>query len=239
MDDTNLDRKLNDIFIGRWPGFTGLMPVPEFLCQEFSTLDLNKALDEALLGWLLRAKETEKSQRRRLSKPVYASRICDALITAQLLDLPKINQYARENIDSWIKWLRPLRIAPERDPALECWRLVTLRQPSDQSNIFEWLSLSVDSRDEYLQVALTGIKRSPQPNKRATHITLAGALILHTLVNDTPLDSKYKFIQKHVSAMRAECTKEFLASLPFGYWEKILSDAMSVLGESSKSGPLT
>ena len=230
MDDINLDRLLGHVFDSRLPEQSSIN-VPSFLHKKFANAPtlLRLDLDRALLRWLSKARAHEKAMSRQQTRPVYIWHVRDALVTAQRLDLTRINQHIRENIDQWIEWLRPLRLGPECDPALECWKLLTLHQPTDQSNIFEWLALAVDSRDEYLQVALTGIKRSPQPNKRATHITLAGALILHTLVNDTPLDSKYKFIQKHVDAMRAECTNEFLSSLPFNYWEKILSDAMSVL----------
>lgn len=235
MDDTNLDRLLGHVFDGLSLEQSSTN-IPNFLHKKFANASdlLRLDLDRALLRWMSKARAHEKAMSRQQTRPVYIWHVRDALVTAQRLDLPRINHHIRENIDLWMEWLSPLRIGPECDPALECWKLLTLRQPPDQSNIFEWLALAVDSRDEYLQVALTGIKRSPQPNKRATHITLAGALILHTLVNDTTLDSKFKFIQKHVDAMRAECTKEFLSSLPPNYWEKILSDAMFVL-DGSKS----
>ena len=116
---------VEDLFSGR-AGFGAdlRLDVPELLYQEFpdrpDRADQREQLDQALLGWLHAMRRDYASQVRRLGYAAYGKRIGDALIAAQLLDLQRINHQARETLDAWLRWLVPLRLAPERDPALEC-----------------------------------------------------------------------------------------------------------------------
>ncbi|MDI9336351.1 MAG: hypothetical protein QM520_04910 [Gammaproteobacteria bacterium] len=63
---------------------------------------------------------------------MYSLRLCDALETLQLLELPNSRDTLRAKQDSWLTWLAPLRSAPGRDPALELQPLLTIAQPDDQ-----------------------------------------------------------------------------------------------------------
>ena len=119
-----------NLFTGRGAGSSMRLDVPELLRLWFppSLAEERAQLDDALLAWLLEMRESCASQINRLGLSAYGKRIGDALIALQLLDLPRAKGEIRENMDAWLRWLTPLRTAPERDPALECLRLLTQGQ---------------------------------------------------------------------------------------------------------------
>ncbi|MBF0444449.1 MAG: hypothetical protein HQL68_02585 [Magnetococcales bacterium] len=124
------EKAVADLFSGRAGVGSGLrLDIPELLYQEFPPLpqyeDKRKLLDKALLAWLHFMRRDYAKQVGRLGYNVYCKRICDGLISAQLLKLPTTIYQVREMFDNWLRWLKPLRLAPERDPALESWRLLT------------------------------------------------------------------------------------------------------------------
>ena len=126
------DQAVGDLFSGR----TGLgsnlrFDVPELLYQAFppALADERAQLDAALLSWLKGMREAYPVQVKRLGFSVYAKRVGDALIALQLLELPQARQGIRAELDAWLCWLSTLRLAPDRDPALECLRLLTRDQP--------------------------------------------------------------------------------------------------------------
>ena len=149
-----------DLFSGRAGAGSDLrLDVPELLYQQFpsSLADERAQLDDALGPWLLDMREGYASQVQRLGFSVYGKRVGDALVALQLLDLPQTRGRIRADTGAWLHWLSPLRLAPERDPALECLRLLTRSQP-DARHMTLWLRLAADPRPEYLTVALAGLQ---------------------------------------------------------------------------------
>ena len=121
-----------DLFSGRARvGSTMRLDVPELLYQAFppNRSHEREQLDQALMSWLLDMREDYAARVKRLGFPVYGKRVGDALIALQLLDLPQAKRCIRADLSAWLRWLIPLRLAPERDPALECFRLLTRDQP--------------------------------------------------------------------------------------------------------------
>ena len=152
-----------DLFSGRAGAGSDLrLDVPELLYQQFppSLIDERAQLDDALGSWLSDMREGYASQVQRLGFSVYGKRVGDALIALQLLDLPRTRDRIRADTGAWLRWLSPLRLASERDPALECFRLLTRGQP-DARHTALWLRLATDPRPEYLTVALAGLRLLP------------------------------------------------------------------------------
>ena len=153
------------------------MGVPEFLAQEFGASDKDdsqrqarrEALDAALLDWLQRmvGDDDAPAQVRRLGAPVYARRLCDALVAVQWLVLPKALGDLRARREWWFDRLHPWRLSSARDPGLELRRALTLKQ-QDQSLMSLWLRLADDPRDEYYAVALAGLQGMPEAGNGAT-----------------------------------------------------------------------
>ena len=158
-----------DLFSGRAGAGSDLrLDVPELLYQQFppSLADDRARLDDALGCWLSDMREGYASQVQRLGFSVYGKRVGDALVALQLLDLPQTKGRIRADTGVWLRWLLPLRLAPERDPGLECFRLLTRGQP-DARHTALWLRLAADPRPEYLTVALGGAAIAAEPSRRA------------------------------------------------------------------------
>ncbi|MEN9984688.1 MAG: hypothetical protein RI925_190, partial [Pseudomonadota bacterium] len=120
---------LADLFSGRARiSAAGRLDIPELLLRAFPDApewaSARAQLDSALLDWLTEMRRHYRAQVDRLGYAVYALRLCHALRAMQLLDLPRSTHQLREHTSHWLPWLAPLRLAPERDPALECWRLL-------------------------------------------------------------------------------------------------------------------
>ena len=165
-------RAVSDLISGRAAlGGAVRLGVPEFLAQEFGTSDENdpqrlasrEALDAALLGWLQQmvSDDDAPAQVRRLGAPVYARRLCDALVAVQWLVLPKALADLRARREWWFDRLYPWRLSSARDPGLELRRALTLEQ-RDQSLLSLWLRLADDPRDAYYAVALAGLQGMPE-----------------------------------------------------------------------------
>ena len=156
-------KAVSDLFTGRaGVGSDMRLEVPELLRLRFPpTLTEERVqLDDALLAWLLEMRESYTLQVGRLGRSVYVKRVGDALIALQLLDLPRARNEIRKNMVPWLRWLSPLRLAPERDPALECLRLLTQGQP-DAHHTAMWQRLAADQRAEYRTVGLAGLRLAP------------------------------------------------------------------------------
>ena len=152
-----------DLFSGRAGAGSDLrLDVPELLYQQFppSLADERAQLDDALGSWLSDMREGYASQVQSLGFSVYGKRVGDALVALQLLDLPQTRGRIRADTGAWLRWLSPLRLASERDPGLECFRLLTRGQP-DTRHTALWLRLAADPRPEYLTVALAGLRLLP------------------------------------------------------------------------------
>ena len=157
------DQAVSDLFSGRaGVGSYLRLDVPELLYQAFppTLTDERAQLDRALLSWLKGMREAYPAHVKRLGFPVYAKRVGDALIALQLLELPQARQGIRAELGAWLRWLSTLRLAPDRDPALECFRLLTRDQP-ETGHTAMWLRLAADPRPEYLTVALAGLQQLP------------------------------------------------------------------------------
>ena len=170
-----------DLFSGRaGVGASMRLDIPELLYDEFppNLIHERKQLDQALMSWLLDMREDYASQVKRLGFPAYGKRVGDCLIALQLLDLPEAKSRMRADLGAWLRWLLPLRLAPERDPALECFRLLTRDQPDGRHTAL-WLRLAADPRPEYLTVALAGLQLLPNEDNAQRNQTLMLQALLH------------------------------------------------------------
>ena len=212
-----------DLFSGRASvGSSMRLDVPEMLCQAFSPglTDEREQLDQALLSWLLDAREDYAFHVRRLGFPAYGKRVGDALIALQLLELPAARRRIREDLSEWLRWLRPLRLAPERDPALECFRLLTRGQP-DGGHTALWLRLAADPRREYLTVALAGIQLLPnEDNAQRNQTLMLQALLRHAVTIHHEASGARTFFNRRYAALRG--------LFPRGpqHWNRVLDEAL-------------
>jgi cytochrome c-type biogenesis protein CcmH/NrfG len=223
----NPDKAVADLFSGRAGlGVAFRRDLAEILFHEFPDQPAQAAdrerLDAALLGWLEAMRRNYPREVARLDFDVYGKRLCDALQALQLLNLPRSIHHIREVHSAWLRWLAPLRLAPERDPALESWRLLSLRQPEEASPA-PWLQLAGDHRPEYLSVALLGLQRLPTPEQEKNQVLLAAALLQHYgQMPGDPAQNLPEF-KRHLATLRG--------LYPRGpeHWQKVLRIALDSL----------
>ena len=227
LDDP--DQAVADLFSGRaGVGSSLRLDVPELLYQAFPSnrIDERTQLDDALWKWLIDMRESYEDQVERLGFPVYGKRLCDALIALQLLDLPRARDLIRDDLNAWLRWLVPLRWAPERDPALECLRLLTRGQP-DARHAALWLRLATDPRPEYLTVALAGLQSQPnQGNARMNQMLMLQALLRHTVKVRHEVSAARKFFNRDFAALRG------LFPRAPRHWNRSLDEALDGFVES-------
>ena len=214
---------VRDLFTGRaGVGSSMRLDAPETLRLWFPpTLAEERAqLDDALLAWLLEMRENYASHVERLGFSVYGKRVGDALIALQLLGLPQTRGEIRKNMDAWLRWLSPLRLAPERDPALECFRLLTHGQP-DGRHTATWLRLATDRRAEYLTVALAGLQQLPNgDNARMNQALMLQALLHRATATFHEVNGARRFFSRQFGALRS--------LYPRGpqHWQHVLEEAL-------------
>ena len=217
-------KAISDLFNGRaGVGSSMRLDVPELLYQAFppDLSDERAQLDDALLSWLRNMREDYASQVKRLGFPVYGKRVGDALIALQLLELPDGRRRIREDLSDWLRWLRPLRLAPERDPALECFRLLTRGQP-DGGNTALWLRLAADPRREYLTVALAGLQLLPnEDNAQRNQTLMLQALLRHAVKIHHEASGARTFFNRRYAALRG------LFPRSPQHWNRILDEALA------------
>ncbi len=217
-------RAVADLFSGRAGAGSDLrLDVPELLYQQFppSLADERAQLDDALGSWLSDMREGYASRVQRLGFSVYGKRVGDALVALQLLDLPRTRGRIRTDTGAWLRWLSPLRLAPERDPALECFRLLTRGQP-DARHTALWLRLAADPRPEYLTVALAGLRLLPNQNDaRKNQAPMLQALLRHAVKAHHEAGAARAFFDRHFAALRG--------LFPRGpqHWNRALDEALS------------
>ena len=177
-------------------------------------------LDTALLSWLNDMREKYPTQVERLGFSVYGKRVGDALIALQLLDLPEARQRIRTDLDAWLRWLVPLRLAAERDPALECFRLLTRDQP-ESGHIAMWLRLAADPRPEYLTVALAGLRLLPnRDDAQKNQLLMLQALLRHAVKTHHQAGGARTFFNRGLAALRA------LYPRAPQHWDRVLGEAL-------------
>ncbi len=195
--------------------------IPEILFHEFPNTpehaDDRERLDTALLAWLNGMRTNYQREVSRLGFDVYSKRLCDALRALQLLDLPRSIQQIREVHPAWLRWLAPLRLAPERDPALESWRLLSQRQ-EEGANPAPWLQLACDNRPEYLSVALVGLQRPEATKER--QVLMVAALFQHCAKASTNTASNFAIFDRQLAALRGRYPRS-----P-AHWQEILDIAL-------------
>ena len=233
------EKAVADLFCGRAGLSSDLrLDIPELLYQTFppNLADDRAQLDKALLSWLLNMRQEYPPQVKLLGFPVYAKRICDALIALQLLNLPGARHRIRAELDAWLGWLSPLRLAPERDPALECLRLLTLGQPDDAYTAM-WFRLSADPRSEYLTVALEGLRLLPnQDDARTNQMLMLQAILRHAIT--IRHEASESFFARQFAALRGlfprgpQHWKQVLAEACIGFQEHTQVQAAIELGEA-------
>ena len=233
------EKAVADLFSGRAGLSSDLrLDVPELLYQTFppNLADDRAQLDKALLSWLRNMRQDYPPQVNLLGFPVYAKRICDALIALQLLDLPEARHRIRADLDAWLGWLSPLRLAPERDPALECLRLLTLGQP-DAGHTAMWFRLAADPRSEYLTVALEGLRLLPnQDDARTNQMLMLQALLRHAIT--IRHETSTTFFLRRFAALRGlfprapQHWKQVLGEAWIGFREHTQEEATIELGEA-------
>ena len=223
------DRAVADLFSGRaGVGSSLRLDVPELLYQAFPPhrADERAQLDDALWKWLIDMRESYEDQVERLGFSVYGKRLCDALTALQLLDLPEARNRVRVDLNAWLRWLIPLRLAPERDPALECLRLLTRGQP-DARHTALWLRLATDPRPEYLTVALAGLQSQPnQDDARMNQMLMLQALLRHAVKVRHEANAARNFFKRGFAALRG------LFPRAPRHWDQSLSEALDGFIES-------
>ena len=200
-----------DLFSGRaGVGASMRLDIPELLYDEFppNLIHERKQLDQALMSWLLDMREDYASQVKRLGFPAYGKRVGDCLIALQLLDLPEAKSRMRADLGAWLCWLLPLRLAPERDPALECFRLLTRDQPDGRHTAL-WLRLAADPRPEYLTVALAGLQLLPNEDNAQRNQTLMLQALLRL---EEALSGFQNQTQEHVATELADTLRTTLSA---------------------------
>jgi tetratricopeptide (TPR) repeat protein len=225
-----------DLISGRAGLGSGLrLDVPELLYQAFpdrADWTAERArLDETLLRWLVDTRKRHSAEVARLGYAVYGKRLCDALIALQLLNLPLARERIRADPDSWLRWLRPLRLAPERDPALECWRLLT-RGQSDGRHSAAWLQLAEDPRPEYLTVALSGLQRLPnEGDARPNQILMLHALLRHAVGASRNVGEARNLFDEQFAALRGQ-----RGPFPHSpeHWREVLAEALRAFERASR-----
>lgn len=227
--DTHSQKAVNDLFSGRAGlGSSPWMNIPELLWQEFPCVsefvERRTQLDEALFAWFTAMRKDYTRQIDRLGFAVYSKNICDCLISIQLLDLPMFPYQLRQNLDDWLRWLTPLRLAPERDPALECWRLLG-RQQEERSFIPAWLRLASDGRPEYLDVALFGLQGCYDKNKQ---VLMLLALMIYESVCYTSGAEANSHFKKQYATLRG------LYSLNQQIWQQNLQAALAMFNKRAQ-----
>ena len=207
------------------------LDVPEFLYRAFppNLVGEREQLDAALLNWLDTMRNEFVDQVDALGFSVYGKRIGDALMALQFLDLPYARDQIRAELDKWLRWLLPLRLAPERDPALECYRLLTQGQP-DSRHVSTWLRLAGDQRPEYLTVALAGIQLLPDSkhNEQANHRLMLRAVLSHAVSACHDVQSAILLFDEKYAALQGL----FLRS--HEYWKQRLQETLKDFAESSQ-----
>ena len=225
-------RAVDDLFSGRAGAGSDLrLDIPEFLYQTFPpNLTRERGqLDDALSSWLEGMREGYAAQVARLGFSVYGKRIGDALIALQLLDLPETRYRIRADVDPWLRWLLPLRLAPERDPALECRRLLTLGQP-DARHTAMWLRLASDRRPEYLTVALVGLRLLPdqRDHARTNQRLMLQALLRHAVSTRHDVSAARRLFNQRYAALRG------LFPRAPAHWNRLLREALDGFANSTQ-----
>ena len=214
---------VSDLFTGRaGVGSDMRLDVPELLYQWFppDLADDRVCLDDALLSWLHGMRDGYASLVQHIGFPVYGKRVGDALIALQLLDLPRARKAIRSDLDAWLRWLSPLRLASERDPALECCRLLTRGQP-DARHTAMWLRLAMDRRLEYLTVALAGLQLLPNGgDARKNQTLMLQALLQHAAIVHHDVNAARGFFNRRFAALRGRFPRS-----P-EHWNRILNEAL-------------
>ena len=196
---------VTDMFRGNAKGVATRLDTPEILLQTFAdrSADDRASLDEALDAWLRARRESCADEIEALGERVYTKRVTDALVALQLLELPSTREQIRASLNEWLRWLHPLRVAPERDPELECWRLMVIGQ-SDAHHESDWLRLATDPRPEYLNVALAGLRALPNDgDARLNQTLLVQALFRHATSAHHDYHTAGRFLERRLAALRA------------------------------------
>jgi len=233
--DADPRQAVADLFSGRAGIGSGLrLDVPDLLLQAFpdrpELADDRQRLDDALRAWLDEMRRDYAVQVRRLGFAVYAKRLSDALVAVQLLGLARTRHHIRERRDAWLRWLVPLRLGADRDPALECWRLLTDGQAS-AAQTATWLRLAADPRPEYLTVALAGLQALPNNgDARSNQVLMLHALLRHAVVAFPDTPSARACFNRQFGALRGRHG-------PFprapDHWKGVLADAVAAFGGRS------
>lgn len=224
------DQAVADLFSGRARGGASVrLDVPELLYRAFPPApgDERETLDRALLRWLLDMRSDYPGQVDRLGVSAYAKRVGDALIALHLLDLPVARDQVRTGLDAWLRWLVPLRLAPDRDPALECWRLMTRGQPT-ASHVGAWMRLAADPRAEYFGVAWLGLKLLPNNgDARRNQVLMLQAAVRHAVATCHDLGTARRWFNRRLAAMRGMFPRS-----P-AYWNGVLFEVCDTIVDSA------
>ncbi len=221
----NPQKSISHLFSGRAGLGTYMrLDTPEFLYLVFTGPDVNtdhvSRLDEALLDWLVAMKRDYATQVKSLGFNIYSKRICDALTTINLMGLSHAREEIRNDIDAWLRDLAPLRFGSDRDPALDCWRLLTAGQLKN-ANPTVWLKLASDPRAEYLRVALLGLANIPYSHDtRQNQIWLVIAILTHAVIRFGDPNGAKSWFNREMAALRGRYPRSPQ------HWKTIIHDAI-------------
>ena len=127
----------------------------------------------------------------------------------------------------------PLRLAPERDPALECFRLLT-RGQAGPGHTGMWLRLAADPRSEYLSVAPEGLQLLPnQDDAQKNQMLMLQALLRHAVKTHHQAGGARTFFNRRFAALRG--------LFPRGpqHWNRIVDEALDGFLEHTQSQAAT
>ena len=210
------------------------LDMPELLYHTFPQHrpDDRRRLDAALRDWMLNMQSEHAEQIGKLGSSVLAKRLVDALAAIHLLDLPISREHVRSHLDEWLRWLEPLRLAPDRDPALECWRVISRNQP-DTGHLAAWIRLADDPRPEYFGVAWVGLKRLPnQANARRNQVLMVHAAIRHAATSSHDIGTARRSFNRRLAALRGMFPRSQQ------HWRSVLLEATQIIidGETQRHG---
>jgi tetratricopeptide (TPR) repeat protein len=230
-------KSISNLFSGRARlGKYMRLDIPELLYIIFTSPNVEphhvRLLDEALLHWLTSMRVDYAAQVKSLGFSIFTKRICEALTAMSLLALSSCRDEIRKDLITWLRYFTPLRLGSDRDPALECWRLLSSGQDYN-TNPTMWLKLANDPRPEYLRVSLLGLANIPySQDTRQNQIWIVQAILTYAVIRFGDPNSAKSWFNREIAALRGRYPRSPQ------YWETIISTAISGFRPSAANSAL-
>lgn len=146
------------VWLGGYESAEVAQALPQFL-----PVARYEALDASLCEWLAKQlKSTELPE--GVSAKTYARALLNAFGLLQALDLPRSRGWCTEYVARLWSWLKSQAAFPSRDPRPGFLRALALSQLNRGLLPF-WSSLCRQGQQEYVQLALFGLRRMPKDDE--------------------------------------------------------------------------